>query len=430
MEGTMLQLNNNVAGATGRLESGLAELSEFRESDRPGWTRDVFSESYRASRQWTADRMRAAGLEVFTDAAGNIVGRLAGRNPNAPVLVTGSHTDTVDGGGRFDGVVGVLGAIEAVQQLRESGQVLTRDLLVVDFLGEESNPYGLSCLGSRAAAGELTPADLDRTDYRGVTLGESFASFGLDPAAAMASHWARSTPLHSYVELHIEQGPTLEQRGLPLGIVTGIAGIERLIATFTGSADHAGTRPMDDRRDAMVAAAEAVLAIRSEGCGAPNHGVATTTRVESESRSPNVVPSLVRTVSEVRSVDSEWLTGVRGRLAEEIVSRAQAHGVDVEFNWSTDNEVVQASTGVQDIAAGAADELGVPWMPIPSGATHDAVHMATLAPMGMIFVPSKAGKSHCPEEWTDTADIAIGVNALAQTLAALDTTDLPSAAGN
>lgn len=423
----MLNPNYSAASETaGRVEAGITEASAYSEADRRGWTREVFSEAYRESRQWTKARMREAGLEVHVDAAGNIVGRLPGTNPNAPALVTGSHTDTVDGGGRFDGVVGVVGAIDAVRQLRQSGTTLTRDLLVVDFLGEESNPYGLSCLGSRAAAGELTAADLNRTDYRGVTLGESYADFGLDPASTITSHWARSTPLHAFLELHIEQGPTLEQRQMPLGIVTGIAGIQRLLATFTGTPDHAGTRPMDDRHDALAAAAEAVLAVRREGCGAPNHGVATTTRVESDSHSPNVVPSLVRMTSEVRSIDKEWLSGVKGRLAEEILSRAQEHGVDVEFNWSTDNEVVRTHTGVCDAAAAAADALGIPWMPVPSGATHDAVHMSRLAPMGMIFVPSKAGKSHCPEEWTDFSDIATGVNALTQALITLDQSELSS----
>ena len=426
----MLDLTEQRPEAAERLGKGILELATYRDTARQGWTREVFSEAYRESRQWVFDRMAAAGLEVQVDVAGNIVGRLAGTDPNAPALVTGSHTDTVDGGGRFDGVVGVLGALEAVQLLRESGQRLRRDVLVVDFLGEESNAFGLSCLGSRAIAGELTRADLDRQDYRGVSLGQAYGDFGLDPAAVLQTRWARTAPLHAFLELHIEQGPTLEQRQLPLGIVTAITGIERLVATFTGSPDHAGTRPMNERKDAMVAAAEAVLSVRREGCGAPNHGVATTTRVESESRSPNVVPSLVRMTSEVRSVDNAWLSGVRGRLAEEILANARNLGVDVEFDWTTDNTVVHAHARIHDVAAAAADAIGIPWMPIPSGATHDAVHMAALAPMGMIFVPSKAGKSHCPEEWTDFADIATGVGALALTLTRLDRTELNPAARN
>ncbi len=403
-----------------RLATGVAELSTFRDDDRPGWTREVFSEPYRASRSWTAARMREAGLEVHLDQAGNIVGRLAGRESSAPALVTGSHTDTVDGGGRFDGVVGVLGAIEAARLLAAEGRQLQRDLLVVDFLGEESNAFGLSCLGSRSAAQELTPADLERRDHRGVRLAHAYTDAGLDPAKLSEVPWARR-PLQAFVELHIEQGPTLEKRGLPLGIVTAITGIERFIASFSGSADHAGTTSMEDRRDAMIAAADAVLAVRAEGCGAPVHGVATTTRIDSASRSPNVVPSLVRMYGEVRSVDPAWLSGTRGRLGAEITARAAGSGVDVGFEWSSDNAVVEAARGVQDIAGAAADDLGLPWMPIPSGATHDAVHMASLAPMGMIFIPSKDGRSHCPEEWSSTEDLVVGVRALLATLQRLDT---------
>jgi N-carbamoyl-L-amino-acid hydrolase len=403
-----------------RLERDITALSSFRDSERPGWTREVFSDPYRASRAWTADHMRAAGLEVHTDSAGNIIGRRPGKKPGAPATITGSHTDTVDGGGRFDGIVGVLGALEAVRQLNELDLQLNRDLLVVDFLGEESNSFGLSCLGSRAIAGELTAADLKRTNRTGITLGAAYEQFGLDPSGAVGVDWAQRTAIHSYLELHIEQGPVLEQRELPIGIVTAITGIERLLATFTGSADHAGTRPMGDRQDAMVAAAEAVLAVRQEGCGAPVHGVATTTQVEAETRSPNVVPGLVRMMGEVRSVDQEWLSGTRRRLGEEIEAKAQSYGVDVTFDWSTDNPIVHANGGVQDVAASSADSLDLAWAPIPSGATHDAVHMAQLTPMGMIFIPSRNGKSHCPEEWTDYTDIAVGVRALAATLINLD----------
>ncbi|CEA09715.1 N-carbamoyl-L-amino acid hydrolase [Arthrobacter saudimassiliensis] len=411
-----------LTGLDAWLDTALAELSGFRSEDRPGWTREVFSEPYRASRAWTAARMRGAGLQVHQDAAGNLVGRLPGTNPAAPPLVTGSHTDTVDGGGRYDGVVGVLGALAAVQVLAERGIRLQRDLLVVDFLGEESNPFGLSCLGSRALAGELTAADLARTDYRGRTLAAAYEDFGLDPAALLAAApWTGTRRPHAYVELHIEQGPVLEERGTPIGIVTAITGIERLVASFTGSPDHAGTRPMDDRRDAMVAAAEAVLAVRAEGCGAPEHGVATVTRLENASPAPNVVPSLVRLYGEVRSVDETWLAGTRARLAGEIAARAAGFVVEADLRWSTDNQVVRAAAGVQDLAAQAADVAGIEWAPIPSGATHDAVHMARLAPMGMIFVPSAGGRSHCPEEFTPTARITTGVNVLAETLLRLDT---------
>lgn len=405
-----------------RVQADLESLADIRDTSMSGWTREVFSGPYRESREWVEGRMRGAGLEVHRDDAGNIVGRLAGRSGSAPVLMTGSHTDTVASGGRFDGVVGVLGAIETARMIREHGISLSRDLIVMDFFGEEPNSFGLGCLGSRVLAGELTAADLDRTDGAGSTLGQAYAGFGIDPSALLGPDRRRPAAARGYIELHIEQGPTLERRKVPVGIVTAIAGIERLIATFHGSADHAGTRDMTSRHDAMVAAAESVLAVRREGCGAPLHGVATTTHVQNMRSSPNVVPDLVRTRSEIRSIDDHWLRGTRRRLAEEIQASAREHGVDVDFEWSTDNNVVQAAQEVQDIAAEAATDVGAPWIPVPSGATHDAVHIARLAPMGMIFIPSRDGKSHCPEEWTDARDISTGIRVLAGTILRLDET--------
>lgn len=405
---------------TERLEQDIMDLARIRDPDHPGWTREVFGDPYRQAREWVSARMRDAGLDVHVDETGNIVGILHGSEPSAPALLTGSHTDTVVGGGRFDGVVGVLGALELVRQLREHGTTLTRDLIVIDFLGEESNDFGLSCLGSRALAGELTAADLERPNGEGVRLGDAYAAFGLNPSGVLGADWARRLPLHAYVELHVEQGPLLERKGVPIGVVTAIAGIERLLATFEGRPDHAGTTPMDDRRDAMVAAAEAVLAVHREGCGAPVHGVATTTKLVTRPDSPNVVPGTVQLRAEMRSIDEEWLSTARRRLADEILDKARGQGVEVDFEWTSDNHSVRTSEAIHDVVARAADRSGLAWEPVPSGATHDAVHLARLCPMGMIFVPSLGGRSHCPQEWTDFSEISAGVQVLATSLLALD----------
>lgn len=403
-----------------RIEADVMALASMRDPDRPGWSRQVFSEPYRASRAWVRERMREVGLEVTQDGAGNIVGVLPGSSPGAPPLVTGSHTDTVDGGGRFDGMVGVLGALELVRCLQESNTRLTRDLIVVDFLGEESNDWGLSCLGSRSLAGELTTDHLRRTDTSGTALGDRYHQFGISPEQAMSADWFRRNRPHAYVELHIEQGPLLENTSAQIGVVTAIAGIQRLLATFTGRSDHAGTRPMDDRADAMVAAAQAVLDVQRTGCGAPTHGVATTTSLTTGSVSPNVVPAAVEMKTEVRSIDASWLSLAQEQLVRDIAAHAQREGVDVEFEWTNDNEIVQTSTTVQDSIARVAAAAGHSWQAVPSGATHDAVHMARLAPMGMIFVPSRDGRSHCPEEWTDFSDVIAGVQVLGSTLLDLD----------
>lgn len=404
-----------------RLRQDLLDLAACHDPDVEGWTRTVFSDPYRASRDWVASRMREAGLEVHVDGAGNILGIRPGRAPGAPAIVTGSHTDTVLQGGRFDGVLGVIGGLEVARQLAEHDIELDHDYLVVDFLGEETNDFGLSCLGSRALAGSLTAEHLHRFDDGGVTLGDRYTAFGIDPSEVLnTARKFKKFPLHRYVELHIEQGPALQESGVSIGVVTAIAGIQRLIADFVGRADHAGSTPMADRRDAMAAAAASVLAIRREGCGAPTHGVSTTSKLIAKPGSPNIVPSDVRLWAEVRSIDEPWLSAAQSRLTDEIQAKAHEYGVEVGLSWRTDNEIVRASEIVENTIAATVDLLGIGWQPIPSGATHDAVHMAQLCPMGMIFVPSRDGRSHCPEEWTDMTHMVTGVHVLAATILALD----------
>ncbi|RRO20780.1 Zn-dependent hydrolase [Saccharopolyspora rhizosphaerae] len=401
-----------------RLWSDVHELAELSEPDSAGWTRRLFSEPYRASRAWVRARMRDAGLEVVTDPAGNIVGRLAGRR-GGPPLVTGSHTDTVEGGGRFDGVVGVLGAIEVARRLRETGTRLDHDLLVVDFLGEEANPHSGTCLGSQAATGVLTAADLDLRDGKGTRLGDALRGFGVDPEGVLRPGWATG-PLHGYVELHIEQGPTLRRRGVEIGVVTAIVGIDRLLATFIGRADHAGTCRMDERKDALVAAAKTVLAVERIGCTGPESAVATCGTLGLEPAAENVVPGRAVLAAEFRSDDQAWLSRAQRRIAEEIGSLAAENGVEALLEWSSDNDVVPTATSVQDLTAATADELGLPWVAMPSAAGHDAAHLAARCPAGMIFVPSHDGRSHCPEEWTEPDEIATGVHLLAATLLRMD----------
>lgn len=403
-----------------RIVADLNAIAEYRDPTEPGWTRRALGEPYGESRHWVRSRMKAAGLEVSVDGAGNILGRLPGQGGRSAALVTGSHTDSVVGGGRYDGICGVLGAIEAVRCIHESGVRLDHDLVVVDFFGEETNDYGFGCLGSRAAAEGLSPDILNSSAPDGGLLAERLNANGIVPGQLVDPLWKPGS-VAAFIELHVEQGPTLAERGLPIGVVTAITGIERLVARFAGRADHAGTRRMQDRRDAMVAAARSVLAVERVGCEAPVQGVATTTRVDNPNPSPNVVPARIIMQSEIRSVDASWLVGARGRISEEILHAAQAGGVEVEVDWSTDNRVVPADLLVQEAIAAGLDRRGIPWMPIPSGATHDAVHMAALAPAGMIFIPSQNdGISHSPDELTEPADIAMGVDVLVDSLIRLD----------
>ncbi|MER5437537.1 M20 family metallo-hydrolase [Streptomyces sp. NPDC002790] len=409
-----------------RLSRRLEALASFHDPDHPGWSREVFSEPYRASREWVRAQMTEAGLETVVDPAGNIVGRLRGKDSTAPALVTGSHTDTVRQGGRFDGIVGVIGGIEVAERLRETGTRLERDLLVVDFLGEEANEFGISCIGSRSIAGILAPEHLERTDGTGLRLGDAMERFGLAPGAALGSGW-RSQDVHGYVELHVEQGPLLERSGHGIGVVTAIAGIDRLLVHFAGQTGHAGTTPMEDRHDALVSAAAAVLTVERVGCGAPVHGVATLGSIDSSPRSMGVITDEARLWAEIRSVDGNWLRGAQKQIVDEIAREARQRGVDVDFEWLTDQDPVPTDMSMQDLIAGAADGLGMDWKAVPSGAGHDAAHLARLGPMGMVFVPSVGGRSHCPEELTEVADIARGTHVLAAALTGLDDRAQPAA---
>jgi N-carbamoyl-L-amino-acid hydrolase len=405
---------------TDRLERSFQELAELRDTDLPGWSRVGFTEPDLAGREWVARRMRAAGLRTHMDAVGNVIGVLPGTAPSAPAIVTGSHTDTVPGGGRFDGVVGVLGAIEMVEMFREAGIRLTHELRVVDFSNEEGNPQGVKLVGSRAISGELTARDLDATDADGVALGDLLQGAGLSPEEASSCRWDPAE-VAAFLELHIEQGPVLEQQGASLGIVTRICGISNFVVDVVGRRDHAGTTPMNQRSDAMCSAAGTVLAVeRLAAAGADSVG--TVGALTTSPELTNVVSEQARLTGEFRSPHAEQLEELRGLLTAETEK--------LDDRWQTTSSLTwgqyDAPTPLDDMVSGellqAARTTGYDAVRIYSGATHDTVQMARLAPTGMIFIPSRGGRSHCPEEWSDLSHIEDGVSVLAQSVLSLDAT--------
>ena len=398
-----------------RLEADLEALATFRDPQLPGWSRTVFSAPYLQSRDWVAGRMTDAGLSVTRDAAGNLVGKLTADGD--PCLVAGSHTDTVSGGGRFDGPLGVLAAIEAARCVVESGRRLRHELRVVDFLGEEPNEFGLSCVGSRAVGGTLGAEQLGLKDKTGRTLADALRTAGGKPDEIAAAAW-RADEMAAYVELHIEQGPVLETARVPLGIVTGIAGIARAKVVLRGRADHAGTTPMAARHDALAAAAEIVLAV--EELAADGDGVGTCGRLESQPGALNVVPGSAEIGLEFRSTDPAWLDSRLDRLATAVRDLSQRRGVEADLTRLSRTEPVATSAEVRAASERAIDRLGLGWLSLPSGAGHDAVQMARLGPVGMLFVPSRDGRSHCPEEWTEPRHLEAGAAALLASLLELD----------
>lgn len=400
----------------GRLSDEISSLAAISDPDAPGWTRCALTEIERSGRLEVERRMRRDGLAVHVDGAGNIIGVLEGRD-GGRAIGTGSHTDTVRGGGRYDGIVGVLGALEAVACLRQAGIRLRHDLWVIDFYGEEPNSFGVGALGSRAVAGKLTPEYLQLTDETGRSLGEALETVGIETERALSARW-QSDELAAFVECHVEQGPFLEQQGCEIGVVSSIAGIERAVVRLRGRRDHAGTMPVELRHDAACAAAEVILAVERLG---REGGVATTGRVVVEPGAANVVPESALLWIELRSTDPLWLVAHRSTLEAAVSVAGASRGVEVTLDWPFVSTPTPMNSLVMGAVARSARELGRSTLTLPSGAGHDSTHIASLAPTGMVFVPSHDGRSHCPEEFTEASDIAVGVQVLATTLVDLDT---------
>ena len=404
-----------------RLGARVETLSRMTLPDVP-WTRRAFSPLFEQSRQWLRSEFEAAGLAVRQDAGGNLIGVRAGRDAMRAPLSTGSHCDTVMGGGRFDGIIGVLAGIEVAHTLQEQGVTLAHPFEVIDFLSEEPSDYGISCVGSRALSGHLQAAPLAARNAQGETQAPGQRRIGGDPDA-LAAPLRGPGGTAAFVELHIEQGPVLETRGLPIGVVTNIVGIRRVLITVHGQPDHAGTTPMDIRRDALVGAARVIDAAHARAtalAGKPHYVVATIGRIAMTPNAPNAVPGQVELLMEVRS-DSD---AVLDDFPEAVMQAVQAPLAQLRLSAScapvSRARPTDCSPLVMDAVQTAADHLGYANMRLPSGAGHDAVYMAPTGPIGMIFIPCLNGRSHCPEESITPAQLLDGTRVLYETVLELD----------
>src|SRR5215472_5335708 len=398
-----------------RLQQHLEELAHFGANPEGGVSRVAFSDADVAGRAYVKRLMEAAALDVRIDAAGNLIGHRAGTDSKLPVILVGSHTDSVPHGGNYDGDVGVMGGIELAQQLSERHIRLRHALEIVDFTDEEG---GL--VGSRAMAGELQAATLDLVNASGRSVRDGIRALGGDPDALAHARRNRGE-LVAYVELHIEQGGTLEHTHIDIGVVEGIVGIHWWEVTITGVANHAGTTPMDQRQDALVAASELVLAVNSAATQFPGRQVATVGRIRAEPGAPNVIPGRVVLSLEVRDLDAARIEAVFERIRARSAEIARARGTNIEFR-DLEATAVPALTDprIQRIIDRAAHSLGLTTMAMPSGAGHDSQDIARISPIGMIFVPSVGGISHSPHEYTAPADITNGVNVLMRAVLAID----------
>lgn len=396
-----------------RIAADLAALAAITDPGRP-WTRRAFSPRFAEGRAWLAARFAEAGLSVRTDAGGNLLGRRAGTAGIGTILL-GSHSDTVPDGGRFDGVAGVVVAVEVARMLAERGHQLRHDLCIADFLAEEVSVFGVSCIGSRAMAG-VRPEGWLALEHEGRSLAQAIRDVGGDPEGS-----AKAEDIRAFFELHIEQGPVLESSRTDLGLVTAIAGITRVEIHVTGRPDHAGTAPMGLRADALVAAAALVTAIEAEAMRLSSLGSHFTATVGEFSITPgaaNVVPGAARLLIDARAVERARMEGFLVWLEAQLADLPR--GITASHRVLSDNQPTPMDAGLIALLEQAATVCGASQCRMASGAGHDAAFIARIAPAAMIFVPCREGRSHCPEEWAETDDIALGAEVMAEAILAFD----------
>lgn len=399
-----------------RLLSHLRGLIAFGKTAGGGSNRVAFGDADKAARTYVLGLMRDAGLETEIDAAGNLIGRRVG-SENYPPLMLGSHIDSVPNGGNFDGPVGSMAAIEVAQSLVEAGIVTRYPLEVVIFSNEEGGKTG-----SRAISGEVTDSELDLVTASGKTIGDGIAFVGGD-ASRLASVVRARGDIAAFLELHVEQGSILEAENMNIGIVEGIVGIRRWSVTISGFANHAGTTPMDQRRDALVAAAEFIRAVNRRARELPGRHVATVGQIRAEPGAPNVIPGEVVITLEIRDLDMARIDQLFAELRDAGTGIGTETGTTFAFEQFYLSRAAPTDERIRDVIQRVVGELGLSALRIPSGAGHDAQSIALLAPVGMIFVPSKGGISHSPEEFTWPRDIVNGANVLLHTLLHVDAED-------
>lgn len=403
-----------------RLMRDLNAIGRIGIGDHGSVTRLVFSIKELRSRQVLIHLMRQAGLKIHVDAIGNIFGRLDGADPKAPALLAGSHLDTVIHGGKYDGPVGVIGALEAVRTIRENKITLRAPLEVVCFIGEESSRFGFSTLGSSLVAGELHPKDLtNAVDAQGTKLADVLSSLGISPRNL--SRLARDPKsMKAYLELHIEQGPILEAKAKRIGLVTSIAAPSRFKVIFTGQADHSGTTPMEMRKDALVAAAQLIEYVekicRKFSSMEKGRVVGTVGAMKIEPGVINAVPGRAELSIDIRSTSAQAKDKVARLVKQRGAAIARDRGIAIEVLNIRAEEPVPLDKRLLRITRQLCDEKAIDYEIMPSGAGHDAMQMAKITPAGMIFIPSRRGISHNPLEWTDPDDIALGAQLLMETM--------------
>lgn len=381
-----------------------------------GINRLAFTDADWAGRQYIIDRMTDAGLSVEIDDFGNVIGYKIGKKPDLPVVMVGSHTDSVPNGGNYDGVVGVLSAIEVIRSMTNDGYEHDHTIAVVSFMCEESGRFGNATLGSKAMRGELTLQDLHRlVDKQGISLYEVLKGRNLNPDGIEIMAYKR--PVKSFTEIHIEQGKVLEHEQKTIGIVTGIAAPERFYVTIRGNADHSGATPMNLRHDALCGASKIILGIEEIASMQEEPPVVGTVGVvEVMPGAMNVIPGAVKLGVDIRSISKVARNSVVTLVKEFIDITAEKRGLSYTIETIAQDHPVEMHPAMIREIEEAVKSVGVEYMTMPSGAGHDAMHWAEAIPTGMIFIPCRDGISHNPAEFAEMDDIVTGAEVLDKVL--------------
>ena len=401
-----------------RINQTMQELGQLGDSPE-GMLRVAYSPEDIAGRDYAVKLMREADLETRIDTAGNIIGRRSGSDDSLPAIAMGSHTDTVPEGGKYDGALGVMAAIEVIRTLEEQGHRTRHPLEVIDFTNEEGTRFHRWLVGSRSMSGLLEQEDLDAEDDDGFGLGPCLADIGGD-ISRIEEAVRKPGELAAYFELHIEQGPYLDRSGAPIGVVTGITGRAVFEVEIEGKANHAGTTPMSTRRDALVSASKLVLAVQKMAAEQEICRVSTVGSIKAVPNAVNVIPGSASIGLEFRDTDMEALAAAEQELRR-ITDKASVDDVvDIEVIRHRFTTAVPITPDMQALVAEAAENCGLEWESLASGAGHDAQAVANIAPVAMIFVPSLDGISHSKEEYSTPQDCANGAQVLLELLLLAD----------
>ncbi len=394
----------------------LSELSESPDN----LTRRYLTPEHASANAQVGEWMQAAGMTVRTDAVGNIIGRYEGTQPGAPALILGSHLDTVIDAGRYDGMLGVVLPISCVAELSAAGERFPFAIEVIGFGDEEGVRFQSTYLGSSPVAGTFQKELLERTDREGISLRDALTAFGLNPEK-IGSAARKRTDVLAYMEVHIEQGPVLEQRDCPVGIVTAIAGATRLEITLSGEAGHAGTVPMTERRDALAAAAEIILSVE-EICQSRDGLVGTVGQLDVSPGAVNVIPGAVRLSVDLRAAEDDIRQRALGTLYELVSSIGEKRHVETNITQTHAVASVPCASQLITGLSSAASACGHAAPMLSSGAGHDAVAMSALTEIGMLFVRCEGGISHNARESIEASDVAVAVEVLSAFLKTFDET--------